>query len=166
LHAVGQLWGRGCQVDWEMFYAGQRRCRLALPTYPFDRQRYWLQTGAEFPAQAAGAPAAGLGAEYPRPELPTDFVAPRNEIEDAIATLWRELLGVKEVGVYDSFFELGGHSLLATQLIARLNDIFPVELSLRRVFETPTIARLAEAIAGLLIEKVDGLSDDDAQTLL
>jgi phthiocerol/phenolphthiocerol synthesis type-I polyketide synthase E len=167
LQAVGQLWVRGCSIDWDKFYATQRRHRLPLPTYPFDRQRYWLQNGAiEASAETRVTATAPLGAEYPRPELPSEFVAPRNEIEEIIATIWRELLGVKDVGVYDNFFELGGHSLLATQLIARLNEVFPVELSLKQMFERPTIARLAEAITELLIEKIDGLSDDDAQLLL
>jgi phthiocerol/phenolphthiocerol synthesis type-I polyketide synthase E len=167
LQAVGQLWVRGCSIDWDKFYATQRRHRLPLPTYPFDRQRYWLQNGAiEASAETRVTATAPFGAEYPRPELPSEFVAPRNEIEEIIATIWRELLGVKDVGVYDNFFELGGHSLLATQLIARLNEVFPVELSLKQMFETPTIARLAEAITELLIEKIDGLSDDDAQLLL
>lgn len=60
-----------------------------------------------------------------------------------------QLLGRKQVGIHDNFFELGGHSLLATQLVSRIGDRFQVELPLRSVFETPTIAELAQRIEAL-----------------
>jgi amino acid adenylation domain-containing protein len=85
--------------------------------------------------------------DHSRPQLDTAYVAPRNEIENRIAAMWRQVLGIGEIGVHDNFFELGGHSLLATQLIARVRDTFKVELPLRRMFETPTIAGLSEMIA-------------------
>ena len=89
-----------------------------------------------------------LGPEdlHPRPELRTEFVAPRDELEQAIAQLWQEILGLEAVGVEDDFFELGGHSLLATQLISRLRDLYQVELPLQEVFEQPTVAGLAGLI--------------------
>lgn len=72
---------------------------------------------------------------------------PRNEIEQQVADIWQEFLGVEAVGVEDNFFELGGHSLLATQMVSHLRQIFQVDLSLRQLFERPTVAGLAEAIA-------------------
>ena len=73
-------------------------------------------------------------------------VAPRGPVEELIAAAWSELLGVEQVGAEDDFFALGGHSLLATQLVSRLRRTFGVELPVRRLFETPTLARLAEAV--------------------
>jgi amino acid adenylation domain-containing protein len=74
------------------------------------------------------------------------FVAPRTPEEELLAGIWAELLGAPRVGVHNNFFELGGHSLLATQVISRLRDSFGVELSLRELFESPTIASLNEHI--------------------
>jgi acyl transferase domain-containing protein/acyl carrier protein len=83
---------------------------------------------------------------HARPELTVDYVAPRTEIEQSIAGIWQELLGVGQVGVNDNFFELGGHSLLALQLISRLRATFQAEVSLQLVFNSPTVADLATVI--------------------
>jgi acyl carrier protein len=72
--------------------------------------------------------------------------APQNPIEERIVAILAELLGVPGIGTRDNFFFLGGHSLLGTQLIARLRDSFGVELSLRRIFDSPTAAELAAEI--------------------
>lgn len=83
-----------------------------------------------------------------RPNLSSQYIAPRNEIEQAVAAIWQELLGI-EIGINDNFFELGGHSLLAIQVIARLRTTFQVELPIRSLlFEAPTVAKIAEVIAG------------------
>ncbi|MBE9120384.1 amino acid adenylation domain-containing protein [Tychonema sp. LEGE 07199] len=76
-----------------------------------------------------------------------DFIAPQTLEEQVLAEIWAEVLGLKQVGINDNFFELGGHSLLATQLIAKVRDRFQVELSLRCLFQSPTVASLAVAIA-------------------
>jgi aspartate racemase len=81
-----------------------------------------------------------------RPDLEKVFVAPRNPAEKALSGIWAQVLGLEQVGIYDNFFELGGHSLLATQVISRLCDAFQVEFPLRRLFEAPTVAELAQLI--------------------
>ncbi len=79
--------------------------------------------------------------------LVTPYVAPRNHIEEKIAQIWAQALGDSRIGVHDNFFSRGGHSLLATQIIARMSDYFGVNIPLRRLFEKPTIAELAEELA-------------------
>jgi acyl transferase domain-containing protein/acyl carrier protein len=89
---------------------------------------------------------APAGAAHSRPALATPYVAPRNAVEQVIAERWREVLGIEQVGVNDNFFALGGHSLLATQLLGRLREALQADLPLARLFETPTVAGLAESI--------------------
>ncbi len=83
-----------------------------------------------------------------RPDLATGYVAPRNALEAQLAAIWVEVLGAERVGVHDNFFELGGHSLSATRIVSKLRGVLHVEMPLRTVFETPTIAGLAESIHG------------------
>ena len=78
-----------------------------------------------------------------RPELESSFHAPRTPVEEGLAEVWKTVLRLDQVGIYDNFFELGGHSLLATQVVSRIRDTFHVDLSLRTVFESPTIAKLS-----------------------
>ena len=80
-------------------------------------------------------------------------VAPRNQVEESLAELWKSVLGVPEAGIHDNFFERGGHSLLATQLVSRIREVFDVDVSLRALFERPTIAALAEEVTRLRREE-------------
>jgi acyl carrier protein len=97
----------------------------------------------------------GRGRRHPRPNLPVPYAAPRNETEERLVAVWREILNVSEVGIHDNFFDLGGDSLLATQLIARLDDEFGVDLSLRTLFDAPTAAELVVAVVQKRAERVD-----------
>jgi amino acid adenylation domain-containing protein len=103
------------------------------------------------------------------------YVPPRDPVEEALAQLWGEVLRLEQVGIHDNFFELGGHSLLATQLVARIRAEFHVELPLRRLFESPSVAGLALLIAqqqasvadddelAALLAELENLSDDEAR---
>ncbi|NJN10672.1 MAG: acyltransferase domain-containing protein [Richelia sp. RM1_1_1] len=89
-----------------------------------------------------------LLSQHSRPNLQTVYTAPSNEIEQRVAQIWQEIIGVEQIGVNDNFFELGGHSLLAVQVTSRLREIFEVELPLESIlFDAPTLAGIAKVIA-------------------
>jgi acyl carrier protein len=75
-----------------------------------------------------------------------DYIAPRTELEHKLALIWAEVLKVDRVGLTDNFFELGGHSLLAMQLIARIRESTGMLVSIRHVFDNPTITSLGPAL--------------------
>jgi amino acid adenylation domain-containing protein len=78
--------------------------------------------------------------------LKREFVEPRTETERQLAKAWMQILGLARVGIHENFFELGGHSLLATRVLARVRETFDVEIPLRSLFESPTIAAMAEQV--------------------
>jgi hypothetical protein len=101
--------------------------------------------------------------ERSRDLLGDEYVAPRTAAEEALATVWSQVLGVDRIGIHDSFFELGGHSLLATQVISRIRDIFRLDVRLRTIFEAPTVAEMSQAL--IAREKNPGQVDKAAQVL-
>ncbi len=157
LGAAGRLWLAGHRLDAAKLLAGQEPRRVPLPTYPFERHRYWIEPDGPL-AAAAPAPVASVSGEagvpsqtpaqtlHGRPALATAYVAPRGEVEERVAALWREVLGLESVGAHDSFLDLGGDSLLATRLTARLREELGVELAMDRLFESPTVAGVAAAV--------------------
>jgi len=137
--------------------------QLAVSTSDLQaRIDQWVKLMALRRAGEESAP----GSRHARPALTTPYVAPGNDLETALAGFWEELLGLEQVGIHDNFFELGGHSLLGIQLNARLRRTFEVDLPLRVLFESPTIAELAEVIENALIGDIDELSDEEAASLL
>ena len=117
----------------------------------------WIVTSldlAQLLDQAAqiAVPEGDSGTKFARPELDSEYVEPRDEIERTIVGFWRELLGVEKVGVRDSFFDLGGHSLTAVRLFAMIKKAYHVDYPISVLFEAPTVERCAsmirEAIGG------------------
>ncbi|HEV2992739.1 MAG TPA: condensation domain-containing protein [Candidatus Angelobacter sp.] len=145
LSTLGKLWTVGWNPNWQAFHDGERRRRVSLPTYPFERKVYRLQPKAEINAVEAAQPTpAQCRPNYANRATPSQ---PYNELQGRILEIWRELLGVEEIGLRDNFFKLGGDSLRATQLVSRLSMKLGVSVRLRKVFENPTVAQLAEVIA-------------------
>ncbi len=81
--------------------------------------------------------------------LERDYQPPRDPTEELLANIWAQVLGVERVGINHNFFELGGHSLLATQIISRVRRALRVDVPLRALFESPTVAGLAQHLAAL-----------------
>ncbi|NJR16416.1 MAG: SDR family NAD(P)-dependent oxidoreductase [Calothrix sp. CSU_2_0] len=115
---------------------------------------------------------------HARPEIPTEYIAPRNEIETKITQVMENLLGISPIGINDNFFALGGHSLLAIQAVSQLRQEFQVELPMRQfLFESPTIAGIAKIVAenqtpenseelADLLAQVEQMSPEEVEKLL
>ncbi len=88
---------------------------------------------------------------YERPQLSTPFEAPSNEIEIAVAGIWKGILGIDKIGVNDTFMELGGNSLLAIQTISNIADEFDLELQPNVFFDNPTVKGLSDRIVEMII---------------
>ncbi len=163
MRAVARLWLAGVDVDWRQLYGDQVPRRVPLPTYPFERKSYWLQSApsssASLMAHAAApvAPAphqAHNGAENHEeaningesPTVGTPAASRALTTADRVGAIWSSFLGFADIGIHDSFFELGGDSLLATQVISRLRDEFQISLALKELFAEPTIAGIAARI--------------------
>jgi acyl carrier protein len=97
---------------------------------------------------------------------PRTSARPGNELEQALETIVAELLELDRVGVDENFFLLGGHSLLGAQLIARIGERFGVEMTLRSLFDNPTVAGMAAEVKRLVIADLEAMSDEDASRLL
>lgn len=92
-------------------------------------------------------------ASLPPPVSDTHYVAPRSRVEEIMAGIWQQVLGVERVGVFDNFFDRGGHSISATRLVTRVRQAFQVDIEVVSVFESPTIASFVVALAQRLVEQ-------------
>jgi acyl carrier protein len=128
--------------------------------------------------------------DYAKDLLENAYVAPSTDTERVLAEIWSRVLGVEKIGVTDNFFMIGGHSLLATQVVSRVRQSFEIEMPLREMFESPTIAELSKAVEKIrsheshsgvstitarkraprnpeqVLSQVQQLSDDEARQLL
>ena len=194
LATLGELWLSGAAIDWPGYYRNERRRRIPLPTYPFQRQRYWIEPRkaeqsasarlTELPTATQDRPELhslvvdDTLTRHERPDLNCEYVAPRNEQESVLAEIWQELLGVSRVGVNDNFFDLGGHSLLATQILARLRQGYGARLELNDLFQNQTIAELSalwleQTLEGQdydklaqLLDGLENMTDEQAESQL
>lgn len=162
-HLVGYLVASDASLNpGERLDRIKQRLRAELPEYMVPLHWLWLD---RLPLNANGKldrkalPALEIGQLHSQ-----DYLAPRSELEQTLATIWAEVLKVDKVGVQDNFFELGGHSLLATQIASRVQKALQRDVPLRAMFECSTVEELAAYIDGLAANEisagtVDRLSD-------
>jgi acyl transferase domain-containing protein len=152
LEALGRLWMAGADVDWQRFYANERRHRVVLPTYPFERKRYWPEPASAAeqlaapaatvapisPAQSAPDARPAQAAASPAPQASAEPAVPRRErLLAGVRSLLQELSGYDLSGVDPStdLLELGLDSLLLTQAAMLFQRRFGVQITFRQLME-------------------------------
>jgi len=183
LSTLGNLWLAGIEPDWASLHRNERRNRVLLPTYPFERQRYWLtprrqpqQKRESEPVKAATAAASfaqeivssqqgikpeDYGVENSRSHLGAEFVAPGNSTEQKIAEIWEELLGIHPIGIHDEFLRLGGNSLLAIKVAAELREAFQIEFPLAVLLRSSTVSEIALFVEDALLTMIENMDESE-----
>ncbi|HSF42282.1 MAG TPA: non-ribosomal peptide synthase/polyketide synthase [Thermoanaerobaculia bacterium] len=129
-------------------YLKQKLPEHMLPSAFVDMPALPVNANGKLDQAALPEPEVGISREQ-------EYVAPRTPIEELIAGIWAEVLGLPRVGVCSDFFELGGHSLLATQVVARVRQTLDVDLSVRALFEARTVEELTLTVAESLLDLAD-----------
>jgi acyl transferase domain-containing protein len=179
LRTLGTLWLNRVLIDWRMFHAHEPRRRVPLPTYAFERSRYFVDPrvlGGSMVADATPESATTLseGADVPsassawydRPPLESLFRAPKTRFEMIMAEVWQRVLGFKQVGADDDFFELGGHSLSAIHVVSNVKERFPIAFDVGDLLNHPKLAAIAAVVEGRLLEKLESMSEEEVARLL
>lgn len=170
LRAVGNCWTAGVKVNWSSLYRDEKRNRVNLPTYPFERKEAWLFAGGtkveggrqrrttintSILEDHRSISTEGLAASV-KTDYEDKIVQERSKTTvgalTAIKGVWDEQFGF-DVGVDDNFYDLGGTSLLAASIIGRLRGLINVEIPLRTFFEHPSVSSLTEEVARLRGDK-------------
>ena len=162
LEKIGMMWLQGIKIDWHEFYSKYstaKRNRIPLPTYPFAGQRYWIDAGPlEFGpgmlSTDSGLQEKSSPTLYPRPGLSTEYVAPGNEIEQALTGIWQGLFGIKTIGIHDDFYELGGDSLKAITAATEILQNIETRVPIVEIFQLRTIEKLGKYIDNARREEV------------
>ncbi len=118
-----------------------------IPSYFIVLDKFPLNPNGKVDRNALPIP------DFSARHVDSTYVAPQTLIEEDLCKIWSEVLKIKRIGVNDNFFELGGHSLLTIQVISRIKQHFNVDVTLRSLFEYPTVAKLSQAVSSLNDEK-------------
>jgi acyl transferase domain-containing protein/thioesterase domain-containing protein len=150
---IGALWLYGTKIDWTGFYAGEKRNRVPLPLYPFDKLYYSVdlqvqnlisavqEGGIQFAKQTH--PPSTTPPTHIRPGQKTPYVAPRNKAEQLLARMWEEILGIRPIGIHDNLLEMGVTSLKGMTFVNRFKEQLGEIIHVTAVFDAPTTAELA-----------------------
>ena len=135
--AVSDAWAQGAGIDWANYYEDEPRGRVALPTYPYTRRRYWHDRVAR----------SARGGRAHEPSLP----GLRVNVLSAVEAIWREVLGVETINPDAHFInDLDGDSMYAVEIGAALSDLFQVDIPLDLPFVAPTLTAAAEYVEKVL----------------
>lgn len=161
LQRIGDAWCRGAQIEWSQLHLTSAPGRVPLPGTDFERGRHWLpkrqslRSGiSAFAAEApAGNPAAAAPAADP--------------VLERIVEIWRDCLGVEQIGIDDNFFDLGGDSLLASRVNAKIKSEFDIELPSRRMHDFATVKHMCRFVSiSKDRSKIESLTEEELAEFL
>ncbi len=132
----------------------ERALRGALPQVAVSREDFQARVEESYASKSLeelAAEAAAAREVHARPVLGSAYVAPRNEVEEKLAVIWQEILGIDRVGVHDNFFDLGGNSLVGLKVISRVKSELKADVTSVSLFEGPTVSAFAR-----LLQRAEG----------
>lgn len=153
VRVLSRLWIAGADNVYDSYYSEEKRGRIPLPVYPFEKKRHWIEPENSFSydylseksADTADIESFEAGSSESSEIISADSKRDNPTIK-RLSGLWNEMLGIPDIGLDDNFFNLGGHSLLAARIINRINDEYLIDLPHEILFQKPTIRNLAELI--------------------
>lgn len=159
LSTLGTLWGRGVPIEWNLVYDQKDVRRMSLPTYPFERQRCWVERSESFLSETVDLSLPRTDATdgnrpipispHNRPQLSTPYAPPSTPTQIRLVSILEPLFGITPLGIRDNFFALGADSLLAINAVNQLKIRFGVDLTAGHLYEALNIESLA-----LLLEEL------------
>lgn len=161
LKTLGQLWLHGAEIDWEQVYGNEPLHRVPLPSYPFQRQRYWFERPKEtdntISYQSRKKRAESESLITPDVAYSVDSIAV-TQTEAEIIAIWQQSIGKTKIGLNDKLFEMGADSLMAVHIVSRLNQHFQSNLSANDLLGNPTVKEVAALIGQNTTNDTDDLS--------
>jgi len=155
LTTIAKLWVNNVDIDWEVFHASRQRYKISLPTYPFERLDYWVESANKIrlTQDRRGRNEQTLP-PLPNESMPTQIIKktviePRDKFDAFICQLWEKSLGVNKVCIHDNYFDLGGDSLRAVGIIDTLVTKYNTPIATHILIQKPTIAELSDYIKSI-----------------
>jgi amino acid adenylation domain-containing protein len=158
LQCIAKLWQVGEEINLFALYEGENRGRIPLPTYPFERQAYWIEADTAFDHERHGLFQEGCTSistvdidnadvryAHENRQL-TPVTAIHEKTQGLIADIWTDLLGIGDIDKDSNFFDLGGDSVCASQVLMRIADQTGIVFSLGDMFENPTLASISQLV--------------------
>ncbi|MCX8130967.1 MAG: SDR family NAD(P)-dependent oxidoreductase [Clostridia bacterium] len=182
LSAIAELYVQGYALEFEQMFPKNQYVRIPLPEYPFSYKKYWvpeknrpktvgLPANRDLPESYIERRAVNTTGDIVNKNqdessnTADSYTAPLNMLEKRISDIWKEVLGMEHVGIYDDFNDMGGDSIMATQIISRLEKSFPFEINLKNIFGASTVSSMAEIVEEVLIDKIEELPEDMLEQL-
>lgn len=173
LKALGKLWQRGHTIIWREFYKDKKRKRIALPTYPFEKQKYWIEVNSggrkndsQLSVKTALNGAKDNKHKLKRTNLENEYQSPTNRKEKMLISIWEDILQVEGIGLEDNLYDLGGDSLIATQIFARVQQQLKGNLTLEKFMSNLNIKDLANLIEDSDFENRETQNFGNLQTII